>query len=114
MKNLAEFQILGRVGKVAKVGAATKVDIAANYARKNKEGDWQDDPHWNSVTIFDEFIAKYVNDEIGKGDLVLARGRIRQNRYDKNGQTIFTVDLFCYDFSRLSKAADPPGVTGQI
>jgi single-strand DNA-binding protein len=114
MKNLAEFLILGRVGKVAKVGAAIKIDIAANYARKNKDGDWQDDPHWNTITVFDEFVAKYVNEEIGKGDLVLARGRMRQNRFEKNGQTVFVVDLVCSDFSRLSVAGDVSGVVDKI
>jgi single-strand DNA-binding protein len=106
MKNLAEFLILGRVGTVKQVGTATKVDIAADYARKNKDGEWHDDTHWNSITVFDESIANYVNGQIGKGDLVLARGRVRQNRFEKEGQTVFVVDLLCSDFSRLAKASD--------
>ncbi len=34
MKTFAEFQILGRIGKVREVGQTTRVSICANYASK--------------------------------------------------------------------------------
>lgn len=54
MKNIAEFQIIGRIGKIAEVGKVLKVDVAANYGKKDQAGVWRDDPYWNSITIFDE------------------------------------------------------------
>jgi hypothetical protein len=43
----------------------------------------KDNPHWNEVTIFQDSTQGCVTKHIDKGDLVFARGRIRQNSYDK-------------------------------
>jgi len=40
---------------------------------------------------------------------VFARGRLRQNRYEKDGATVYTVDLVANDFSRLAKASEDAG-----
>ena len=45
MRNIAEFQIIGRVGKVKEVGSTLRVSICANYPAKDKHGEWQDNPH---------------------------------------------------------------------
>ena len=109
MRNIAEFQIIGRVGKVKTVGSTTRVSVCANYPVKDKQGEWQDNPHWNEVTIFHDSTQGYVNKHIDKGDLVFARGRIRQNSYDKDGETRYTVDLVCTDISRLAKPSEEAG-----
>ena len=106
MKNIAEFQIIGRVGRVAKLGSLTKLDVAANYGRKDKGGEWRDDPYWNSITIFDENAQAYIEKHISKGDLVFARGRLRQNRYEKDGAAVYAVDLIANEFSRLSRPSE--------
>ena len=103
MRNIAEFQIIGRVGKVKEVGSTLRVSIRANYPVKDKQGEWQDNPHWNEVVIFQENTQGYVTKHIEQGDLVFARGRVRQSRYTKDGEERFTVDLICSDFSRLAK-----------
>jgi hypothetical protein len=104
MRNIAEFQILGQVVRSAQVGKATKVTVAANY--QIKDGDqWVDDPHYNTVTIFNERTQKYITDHIGIGDLVHARGRMRQGSYEKSGETIYTVDMVCDEFSRLARSS---------
>ena len=48
------------------------------------------------------FIAKRVD----IGDLVHARGRIRQNSFEKAGETVYTVDLICNEFSPLARKAN--------
>jgi len=103
MRNIAEFQIIGRVAKVKDVGSTLRVSICANYPVKDKQGVWQDNPHWNEVVIFQESTQGYVKKHIEQGDLVFARGRVRQGRYTKDGEERFTVDLICADFSRLAK-----------
>src|SRR3546814_648246 len=42
MQNCAEFQIIGRVGKVDPKEKVTHLDVAANYPRRDGEG-WKDD-----------------------------------------------------------------------
>jgi single-stranded DNA-binding protein len=103
MRNISEFQIIGRVGKVKEVGSTLRVSICANYPVKDKQGEWQDNPHWNEVVIFQESTQGYVKKHIEQGDLVFARGRVRQGRYMKDGEERFTVDLISTDFSRLAK-----------
>jgi hypothetical protein len=41
-------------------------------------------------------------EHIKEGDLILARGRMRQNSYERDGQKVYTVDLICEDFSVLA------------
>ena len=48
MQNIAEFRILGRVGKVDAKEKVTHIDIASNYPRKDGDS-WKDDTHWAPV-----------------------------------------------------------------
>ena len=76
MQNIAEFRILGRVGKVDAKEKVTHIDIASNYPRKDGDS-WKDDTHWNRVTFFGKLTERAA--KIGKGDLVHITGRVRQN-----------------------------------
>ncbi|SEF14919.1 Single-strand binding protein family protein [Rhizobiales bacterium GAS191] len=106
MRNIAEFQIIGRVGQIKTVGSTVRVSLAANYPFKDKAGEWKDSTHWNEVTIFQDSMRGYVQKHLGKGDLVHARGRIKQNSYVKDNETRFTVDLICMEISRLAQPSE--------
>ena len=102
MKNLAEFSILGRVGKIKEFQGKTNLTICANYPYKDKEGAQKENPHWNEVAIFAEATRSYIKKYCNSGDLVMARGRIRQNSFQRDGETVYTVDMNCDDFSILA------------
>jgi single-strand DNA-binding protein len=104
MKTFAEFQILGRIGKVREVGQTTRVSICANYGFKDRNGDTKDRPYWNEVTIWSESVRKYIGDYAKPGDLVVARGTLKQGSFEKDGEKVYTVDLNCDDFSILASA----------
>ncbi len=104
MKTFAEFQILGRIGKVREVGQTTRVSICANYAYKDRNGETQDRPYWNEITIWSESARKYVRNYAKPGDLVVARGTLKQGSFEKEGEKVYTVDLNCDDFSILASA----------
>lgn len=104
MKTFAGFQILGRIGKVREVGQTTRVSICANYAFKDRNGDTKDRPYWNEVTIWTERARKYVRDYVKPGDLVVARGTLKQGSFEKDREKVYTVDLNCDDFSILASA----------
>ncbi|MBM3552250.1 MAG: single-stranded DNA-binding protein [Alphaproteobacteria bacterium] len=106
MKTFAEFQILGRIGKIREVGQTTRVSICANYAFKDRNGDTKDRPYWNEITIWSESACKYVRDYAKPGDLVIARGTLKQGSFEKDGEKIYTVDLNCDDFSILASKAE--------
>ena len=46
MRTFAEFQTMGRVGKVKEVGSTLRVSIAAEYGRKDNDGEFQTNPYW--------------------------------------------------------------------
>ena len=49
MMNIAEFTILGRVGKIKPFDSKTNVTICANYSFRNREGERDSAAHWNEV-----------------------------------------------------------------
>jgi single-stranded DNA-binding protein len=104
MKSFAEFQILGRIGKIRDVGQTTRVSICANYAFKDRYGETKDKPYWNEITIWSESARVYVTDYAKPGDLVVARGTLKQGNFERDGEKIYTVDLNCDDFSILGSA----------
>lgn len=106
MKNLAEFQIIGRIGRITPYDSATRISICANYRRQEREnGEWIDDPHWNEVVVFNKRTRDYIAGHVGSGDLVHVRGKIRQSSFtDKDtGEERYSTDLIALDFGQLSK-----------
>lgn len=112
MKNLAEFTLIGRIGKITPCDGVTRLSIASNYRRKGKDGEWIDDPHWNQIVVFNEGARGYIAEHVGQGDLVMARGRVRQSSYEKDGETRYGVDLVCTDFGLLA-AKQPAGAENE-
>lgn len=106
MRNVAEFTLIGRVGKI-KPGKVLRVTVASNYRYRDENGQWKEDAHWNEVTNFSKTRAAYIEEHIEPGDLVHVRGRLRQNRYQRaDGSTAYTVDLIATDFDRLARGQD--------
>jgi single-strand DNA-binding protein len=108
MRSFAEYQILGRVGKRADAGTALKISIAAEYGRRDDRGDFQTNPFWNTVTLFREQTIAWVRANIQPGDLVLARGTLRETSWDKDGETRYGVTLAAEEFTLLAKKRAAP------
>jgi len=103
LKNLAEFEIIGRVGRITTHNNATRVTICANY-RYQDDGVWKDDPHWNEVVVFSRQLRKYASEKLATGALVHARGRIRQNQFEDatTNETRYTIDLVAIDIGAFA------------
>ncbi|NMN07531.1 MULTISPECIES: single-stranded DNA-binding protein [unclassified Novosphingobium] len=99
-QNIAEFRIIGRIGKIDAKDKVTFIDVASNYNRQ-EDGVWKTDTHWNRVTCFAR-VAERAS-KAGKGDLVHITGRVRQNSFEKEGVTIYTVELIADSFAVLAK-----------
>jgi single-stranded DNA-binding protein len=89
MKNFAEFQILGRVGKIKQFDGKVNVTVCANYPTK-KDSETRENPHWNEVSIFSEAVRDYASKYVKAGDLVLVRGRMKQNSFERNGEKVYS------------------------
>ena len=102
-QNIAEFRIIGRIGKITSREKVKYVSVAANYNRR--EGDeWKTDTHWNSVVCFSN-VASQV-DNAAKGDLVHITGRVRAHEASQHGEandTSYRTELIADTFSVLAK-----------
>ena len=105
MQNIAEFHIIGRIGKIDRAKDVTHLSVAANYNRRDGE-EWKSDPHWNRVTLFGKLRDRLT--KAGTGDLVRVTGRVRQSSYGAEGATRYTVDLLADGFAVLAKANGKP------
>ncbi len=106
MKTFAEFQIIGHVGKVKRVGPTLRVDVAAEYGRKDEAtGEFKSNPYWNEVTLFGDRLVAWAEGHVKTGDLVHVRGTLRQSSYEKDGRTVYGVTLAATDFDRLAAKA---------
>lgn len=103
MGQCAEFEIIGRIGQIKKVGTTQRVTIAASYPYKDDHGEWQDKTRWNEITIFAEARQGYVQRNLRKGDLVRATGLLEQTSWEKDGETQYGVTLACDNIGRLAK-----------
>ena len=100
MQNIAEFQIIGRIGKIDDAKDVTHISVAANYNRR--DGDtWKSDPHWNCVTLFGKLRERLAKAD--KGDLVRITGRVRQSSYDADGTPRYSVDMIADGFAIIAK-----------
>lgn len=104
MRTFSEFQIIGRVGKIKTVGRTLRVSIAAEYGRKDDRGDFQGNAYWNEVTIFNEAVIKWVEKNTLPGDMVHARGTMRQTSWENSeGGTEYGMTLAADNFDNASQ-----------
>jgi single-strand DNA-binding protein len=105
MQNIAEFHIIGRIGKIDKSKDVSHISVAANYNRRDGD-EWKTDPHWNRVTVFGKLRDRLAKAE--KGDLVRITGRVRQTSYEAEGSTRYGVDMIADGFAVIAKASGKP------
>jgi single-strand DNA-binding protein len=105
MQNIAEFHIIGRIGKIDAAKDVSHISVAANYNRRDGD-EWKTDTYWNRITLFGK-----LRDRLAKadtGDLVRITGRVRQSSCEAEGQTRYTVDLLADGLAVLAKANGKP------
>ena len=82
-QNIAEFRIIGRIGKITPRDKVIYVTVAANYNRRDGDG-WKSDPHWNSVVGFSN--VREQIEAADKGDLVHITGRMRETSHGEGNE----------------------------
>lgn len=99
-QNIAEFRIIGRLGKITAREKVTYVSIAANYNRRDGD-DWKTDTLWNSVVCFAS--VSTMVEAAGKGDLVHVTGRVREVNHREGNDVAYRTELIADTFSILAK-----------
>ncbi len=91
------------MGKVKEVGPTLRVTIAAEYGRRDEGGEFRPSTYWNEVTLFGQGVITWAKANVGPGDLVHARGTLRQTEYDRDGAKVYGVALAADTFDLLRK-----------
>lgn len=99
-QNCAEFHIIGRIGKVDAKEKVTFLDVASNYNRQ-RDGEWEQTTKWNRVTLFSKNAERAGRAQVGS--LVRITGTVEQSSYERNGATVYTVELNADSFAVLAK-----------
>jgi single-strand DNA-binding protein len=97
-QNIAEFRIIGRIGKITPRDKVIYVTVAANYNRRDGDG-WKSDPHWNSVVGFSNVREQIEGAD--KGDLVHITGRMRETSHGEGNEIAYRTELIADTFSVL-------------
>ncbi len=105
MQNIAEFQIIGRIGKIDAAKDVTHISVASNYNRRDGN-EWKSDPHWNRVTLFGKLRGRLAI--AATGDLVRITGHVRQSTFESDGATRYGVDMIADGFAILAKPSGKP------
>ena len=100
-QNIAEFRVIGRIGKITAREKVRYVSVAANYNRRDGD-DWKTDTLWNSVVCFSN-VASQV-EAAGKGVLVHVTGRVRESSHGDGNDVSYRTELIADTFSILAKA----------
>lgn len=102
--------IIGNVGRDPELRytpagqAVANFPVASNYRYTASSGEKRSETEWFQVSAWGK-LAEAVNQYVKTGDLVFIEGRLKTNKYEgKDGQTHFSVEVFCTGYRLLSAA----------
>lgn len=104
-QNIAEFQIIGRIGRITSREKVSYVRVAANYNRRDGD-EWKTETLWNSVVCFSNLTAKV--EAAAKGDLIYITGRMHETSQGEGNELVYRTELIADTFSVLAKASAEP------
>lgn len=84
-------------------GRIAKVSVATNRSWTDKTtGDRVEKTDWVTVTILNEQDAKFALANVRKGSPIYAECRVAESSYQKDGRTIYGVDIVAEVFDLLA------------
>lgn len=102
--------ISGNLGRDPELRATQVLRFSVCVNERRKVGDeWQDVPNWVDVTVFGKR-AEALNRYLSKGTHVCVQGRLRQSKWEKDGQKHSRLEVIADNvtFSGGAKRDDVP------
>ena len=107
-KNLNRFECIGRLGDFPEMRytsnglEVTRISLGVSNDRYDKETEeWDERTDWIPVTFFG-FKAANIAERCNKGDLLWVECRVSNNKYDKEGVTVYTFNFVGEAYERVS------------
>jgi len=110
MPNVNKFFGCGHLGKDPEVRFAQSGTAVASFSvgitgSEKKDGEWVKVTEWVACTAFGKQ-AEWLQ-EASKGDLCIFSGRLKTEKYEKDGQTRYITKIVCDDVQTQKKGEKP-------
>jgi single-strand DNA-binding protein len=96
--DLNQYQCIGRLGKEPEVRymangkAVASFSVAVGSSWKDASGEKREETEWVSVTAFDK-LGEICGEYLKKGSQVYISGRLKTDKYEKDGQTRYSTKV---------------------
>jgi len=106
MKGLNKVQLIGNLGKDPEIRITPKekkvasFSMAVNRSYKDQDGKTIEDTQWVNVEAW-ETLANIVESYLQKGSQVYIEGRLKTEKYEKNGETKYFTKVVVRDMLML-------------
>ena len=112
MSSVNKVFLIGRTGKdpeVKEVNGTTvaKFSLATSENWKDKDGNKKEATEWHNIVIWGklcEVVRKYVK----KGDLLYVEGKIKAEKWEKDGVSRYTTNIVVDQLTMLGSKSDKP------
>ena len=109
MKGLNKVQLIGNLGKDPEIRITPKekkvasFSMAVNRSYKDQDGKTIEDTQWINVEAW-ETLANIVESYLQKGSQVYIEGRLKTEKYEKNGETKYFTKVVVRDMLMLGRS----------
>jgi len=114
MANLNKCIFIGTLGKDPKISympsgsCVSNFSIAINEKWKDKDGNKQESTEWVNITAFNR-LAEICGEYLKKGSQVYIEGKIKTDKYDKNGVDTYATKIVAREMQMLgNRSGDAP------
>jgi single-strand DNA-binding protein len=112
MKGVNKVIILGNCGNDPEIkvfadgGTVANVSVATSESWKDKQtGEKKERTEWHRV-VFRNKLAEIVRDYVKKGSKIYVEGSNRTRKYEKDGQTHYTTEVYADQMQMLDSRLD--------
>ena len=105
MSSLNKVTLIGRVGKDPEINTSkagkklASFSLATSEHWKDKQGQKQEKTEWHNIVIYNENIAKIIENYVKKGSQIYIEGALQTRKWqDKEGKDRYTTEVVLQDF----------------
>lgn len=88
--------------------AITRISLATTSVRKDKDGNQIEETQWHRVVFFGK-LAEIAGEYLRKGSQCYVEGRIKYDKYEKDGVEKYSTDIICDEMQMLGGKGEASG-----
>ncbi len=110
---LNKVQLIGNLGKDPEMRytpsgkAVTSASLAVNRSYTNGGGEKVEETEWFNLEFWGK-LAEIVNQYAAKGRKIYVEGRLKTEKYEKDGETRYFTKVICHECLFLSSGGKEP------